>query len=104
MHTSLERLEGTIKRAQTSLLAVGNHNNDILVDDQQSFSEIVGDYRSTLTDCRRLIDDNRRYAQTTGPLLNIDWNMNVMPQVEHLRGRIQMHITRIQNLLKPFEM
>jgi len=103
LHRSLVRVEGAIKRAQNSLQAHGAHNNDTLIEDMDLFSDIVGDYNRTLSDCLQLIDDNRRYAHTTGPMLNIDWNLNVMPQVEHLRGRLQMHNVRIQHFLKPFE-
>lgn len=105
LHQNLKRLEGTIKKAQTSLLAFGAAKNEILIEDQLSFQDIIGDYKHTLDRCHELIEDNLRYAQTTtGPLSNIEWHINVMPQVEHLRGRIQMHNSRIQHLLKPFEM
>ena len=104
LHRSLVRVEGAIKRAQDSLQAHGAHNNDTLIEDMDLFSDIVGDYNRTLSDCLQLIDDNRRYAHTTGPMLNIDWNLNVMPQVEHLRGRLQMHNVRIQHFRGPFEM
>ena len=104
LHLSLCQLENAIERAQKSLISHGAHNKDILGGDQTSLSEIVGDYKATLKECQKLLWDNRRYAQTTGPARNIDWNINVMPQVDHLRSRIQMHNTRIQHVLKPFEM
>ncbi|KAJ6445243.1 aspartate aminotransferase [Purpureocillium lavendulum] len=103
LHSSLGQLESAIKRAQTSLISHGAQSRDILGGDQTSLSEIVGDYEATLVECERLLWDNRRYAQTTGPATNINWNINVMPQVDYLRSRIQMHNTRIQHVLKPFE-
>ena len=104
LHSSLGQLESAIKRAQTSLISHGAQSRDILGGDQTSLSEIVGDYEATLVECERLLWDNRRYAQTTCPATNINWNINVMPQVDYLRSRIQMHNTRIQHVLKPFEM
>lgn len=104
LHESLKRLEGAVERAQRSLLANGAAQNDILLHDRRCFSDIVGDYEDTLRACHRLIYDNRRYAQTTGPMQNIEWNINVMPLVRHLHGRIQMHNYRLQHMLKPFEM
>ncbi|KAK3361359.1 hypothetical protein B0T24DRAFT_584958 [Lasiosphaeria ovina] len=68
-----------------------------------SFLDIVGDYQSTLTECRVLIDSNNRYRDTTNPVRNIEWNVLVQPAVERLRGRILLHNTRIQHALRPFE-
>ncbi|KAL6851392.1 hypothetical protein ACO1O0_008520 [Amphichorda felina] len=104
LHDSLVRLESTITRAQTSLRSHGAQSTDILGGDRRSLTEIIGDYEATLGECHQLLANNHRYAQTTGPARNIDWNLNVMPQVEHLRGRIKMHNSRILHLLKPFEM
>ncbi|KAM0418280.1 hypothetical protein ACHAPD_004638 [Fusarium lateritium] len=97
-------LENAVRRAQESLRSHGARARDSLGGDQYSLLEVIGDYNATLMECDQLLRDNRRYAETTGPIKNIDWNINIMPQVEHLRGRIQMHSTRIQHVLKPFQM
>ncbi|KAJ4327665.1 hypothetical protein N0V84_001915 [Fusarium piperis] len=104
LHRSLAELEKAVSRAQESLRNHGASDTDSLGGDRHSLLEIIGDYNATLRECYRLLEDNRRYAQATGPIRNIDWNLNIMPQVEHLRSRIQMHTSRIQHVLKPFQM
>ncbi|KAI3578556.1 hypothetical protein IWW34DRAFT_821122 [Fusarium oxysporum f. sp. albedinis] len=103
LHRSLAELEKAVSRAQESLRNHGAWDTDRLGGDRDSLLEIIGDYNATLRECYELLEDNRRYAQTTGPIRNIDWNLNIMPQVEHLRSRIQMHNSRIQHILKPFQ-
>ncbi|KAJ4123185.1 hypothetical protein NW768_009713 [Fusarium equiseti] len=104
LKTSLEELEKAVSRAQQSLLNHGALETDRLGGDRDSLLEIIGDYNTTLQECHQLLHDNKRYAETTGPIRNINWNINIMPQVEHLRGRIQMHNSRVQHILKPFQM
>ncbi|KAM0295215.1 hypothetical protein ACHAPM_010895 [Fusarium culmorum] len=104
LHSSLKHLENAVTRAQQSLHSHGVWDNDSLCGDQDPLMEVVGDYNDTLEECYLLLKDNTRYAQTTGPIKNIEWNMSIMPEVERLRGRIQMHTSRIQHILKPFEM
>lgn len=104
MHSSLKTLTETVKQTQLSLREHGARATDFLGCDMKSLDEIIGDYEATLNECYQLLAKNKRYDQTTGPVQNIRWNINTMPQVEHLRGRIQMHNSRIQHLLKPFEM
>jgi hypothetical protein len=73
--------------------------------DRGSLLDIIGDYHETLAECRRLLEDNRRYgASANNPLRNIEWNALVQPNVDRLRHRIQLHNSRIQIALKPFEM
>ncbi|RSL95471.1 hypothetical protein CDV31_013868 [Fusarium ambrosium] len=103
LHSSLAELEKAVSRAQQSLRNHGASDTDSLGGDQNSLLEIIGDYKATLEECQQLLQRNRRYAQTTGPIRNLDWNINIMPQVEHLRSRIQMHTSRIQHVLKPFQ-
>ncbi|KAK3900365.1 hypothetical protein C8A05DRAFT_36016, partial [Staphylotrichum tortipilum] len=78
--------------------------------DEDSLADIIGDYCGTLNECRRLLDDRRgslagssSSGGTSGPLANIHWNLFVQPQVERLRRRILLHNTKIQHVLRPFE-
>jgi hypothetical protein len=52
-----------------------------------------------------LVKANKAYMGTTtsGPLVNIHWNIFVQPQVDKLRRRILLHNTKIQHVLRPFE-
>ncbi|RFN50763.1 aspartate aminotransferase protein [Fusarium flagelliforme] len=104
LHSSLKELERVVRRAQESFRNHGALDNDKLGGDRNTLFEIIGDYNATLRECRQLLNDNQFYEETTGPIRNISWNINVMPQVEHLRGRIQMHTSRVQHILKPFQM
>ncbi|GKU14879.1 unnamed protein product [Fusarium langsethiae] len=103
LHRSLKELENAVCRAHESLRSHGASDTDSLCGDKDSLFEVIGDYNATLSECHQLLMNNRRYAETTGPIKNIDWNINIMPQVEHLRSRIQMHTCRIQHILKPFQ-
>ncbi|OAR02391.1 hypothetical protein LLEC1_07097 [Akanthomyces lecanii] len=103
LRDSLKRLDSAVLRTQQSLRRYGAREIDCLGADRSSLYEIIGDYDATLEECRLLLQRNLRYSQTTSPMRNIEWNYNVMPQVDHLRGRIRMHSSRIQHVLKPFE-
>lgn len=104
LYGSLKKLDTAVTRTQQSLRQHGALDSDLLGADRRSLNEIIGDYQATLEQCQLLLDRNRRYSQTTSPLRNIEWNYNVMPQVDHLRSRIRMHTARIEHVLKPFEM
>lgn len=72
--------------------------------DRASFLEIVGDFEETLTECIRLLENNRSYSSTTGPVDNITWNVFIQPNVDRLQGRLQFHNTKLALVLKPFEL
>ncbi|UZP36990.1 hypothetical protein NXS19_004806 [Fusarium pseudograminearum] len=103
LHRSLTDLENAVRRAQQSLRSHEVWDINSLCGDQDSLLEIIGDYNATLEECYQLLKDNKLYAETTGPIKNVNWNISIMPQVQHLRSRIQMHTSRIQHILKPFE-
>lgn len=104
LRANLEGLETAVMNAQKLLEQHGARQNDRLSGGKEAISEVIGDYNATLEECKQLLATNRRYAGTTGPMKNIDWNISLMPQVNSLRSRIQMHNIRIQTVLKPFEM
>ncbi|KAF2103717.1 hypothetical protein NA57DRAFT_31033 [Rhizodiscina lignyota] len=68
-----------------------------------SIQEIVGDYRATLLDCRRLLEENQQYRHGGSGINSIEWNMLLQPKVDRLQQRIQMHNEKITFLLKPLE-
>ncbi|KAK3366785.1 hypothetical protein B0T24DRAFT_368237 [Lasiosphaeria ovina] len=102
---SLESLSRIISTAKGSFRSHGLPPPDEPPWDETTLLEIIGDYNATLNECVRLINENRTYARaTTGPIANVVWNIMVQPNVEKLRRRIVLHNTKIQHLLKPFEM
>ncbi|KAJ4387445.1 aspartate transaminase aat1 [Gnomoniopsis smithogilvyi] len=71
--------------------------------DRRSLSEIIGDCQATLDDCRGLLDRNKRFTGSTGPMDNIKYNIFVKSDVEALRKRIRQHVEKIslaQDVLK----
>ncbi|KAM7202919.1 hypothetical protein V8F20_004166 [Naviculisporaceae sp. PSN 640] len=105
LHTGLIALTKVFTDTTDSLAARGL---DPPVDvsfawDKTSFMEIVGDFEQTLTECVRLLEDNRSYSSTTGPVDNITWNVFVQPNVDRLQRRLQFHNTKLALVLKPFE-
>ncbi|KAK0752575.1 hypothetical protein B0T18DRAFT_93446 [Schizothecium vesticola] len=101
---SLHGLEDVINRARSSLEGQPPGHWDVPGWDHASLFDIIGDYTATLNDCEHLLEENRSYNATTGPLNNIRWNVFVQPQVERLRQRILLHNSKIQQVLRPFEL
>lgn len=69
-----------------------------------SIHEIVGDYKATLLECRKLLDENPEFRNASGPLRNGEWNLIFRPKVEKLQKRLSAHNNKILLLLKPLEL
>lgn len=100
---SLDILQTVVVQAQQSLLKEGLYNVPLRWD-KLSLIEIIGDYDQTLQECYLLIDDNKRYSASSGPVRNIEWNALVQPNADRLRTRLLLHNSKVQLVLKPFEM
>lgn len=100
---SLERLESVINHARQEFHRRDQALPDTVGWDQHSLVEIIGDYSSTLYDCEVLLQENRSYNATTGPMRNMYWNAFVQPRVHSLRQRILFHISKIEHVLLPFQ-
>jgi len=100
---SLDILERVVAQAQQSLFQQGVYNVPLRWD-KRSLIEIIGDYEQTLQECRFLIEDNYRYRASSGPIRNLEWNALVQPNADRLRTRLLLHNSKIQLVLKPFEM
>ncbi|KAK3177784.1 hypothetical protein K4F52_009482 [Lecanicillium sp. MT-2017a] len=99
---SLNLLSRVVSEASVSLRREGG-GSSVIRWDRVSLQQIVGDYDSTLRECRDLISSNKQYHGGNNPLKNIEWNVLVQPSVERLRQRIILHHSKIQHFLKPFE-
>ena len=66
--------------------------------------DIVGDYKATLQDCKKLIDENPEFRMKRGAGPNIQWNLVIQPKVDHLQKRLSAHSAKILVLLKPLEL
>jgi hypothetical protein len=72
--------------------------------DLSSLQEIIGDYHTTLEDCKRLLEENREFRTASGFAYNMEWSLMVQPKVDHLRKRLDAHNSKISILLKPLEL
>lgn len=106
LHDNLKILTSVVLRAEESLVSHDVRSSGHIRWDPASLMDIIGDFQSTLDECLQLLRDNWRYsvAATDNPVRGIQWNVILQPTVDRLRVRIQMHTSRIMNVLKPFEM
>ncbi|KAL2065734.1 hypothetical protein VTL71DRAFT_3404 [Oculimacula yallundae] len=72
--------------------------------DLSTLQEIVGDYRKTLEDCKRLLEQNYEFRNNRNFAYNIEWNLVIQPKVDRLRKRLEAHNSKISILLKPLEL
>ncbi|KAG6999498.1 hypothetical protein G7Y79_00034g069210 [Physcia stellaris] len=68
-------------------------------------SQAIGDFRKTIADCERLLNDNERFQRdSAGFVDNVVWHLSTQRDVEILRERIHFHKTKLLVIMKPFEM
>ena len=66
----------------------------------QPVSEAVGDFRSTLKECEKLLDDNERFRRDrAGFVDNVVWHMSTQRDVDNLRERVHFHSTKVWLIL-----
>jgi hypothetical protein len=62
--------------------------------------QVLGNFRETLNDCERLLDDQRYFTKHDGFVSNISFYYQTDPEVQKLRDRITLHnikVNRIHN-------
>ncbi|KAK4243833.1 hypothetical protein C7999DRAFT_35814 [Corynascus novoguineensis] len=57
----------------------------------ESLFDIIGDYETTLHKCHKLIQDNKRFRETTGPIRSLEWFYLVQPRVDPLDLLTRIH-------------
>lgn len=72
--------------------------------DLSSIQEIIGDYKTTLADCEKLLEENPEFRTNRGAIYNVEWNLVIRPKVIHLKKRLEAHNTKILLLLEPLEL
>jgi hypothetical protein len=100
---NLDILSKVVRQANQSLLEQGAFRSSPRWD-PASLVQITGDFERTLKECHDLLETNERYAMSSGPIGNIEWNILLQPNVTRLRQRIVLHNSKILTFLKPFEM
>ncbi|KAL8877565.1 MAG: hypothetical protein Q9198_004440 [Flavoplaca austrocitrina] len=100
-----EQLEAVINNAslQRPRRRYGNPERESLVA-LQPLSQAVGDFKKTLEECEKLLNDHERFRRNTAGFVdNVVWHVSTQRDVEILRGRVQFHATKLLIITKPFE-
>jgi hypothetical protein len=91
-------------KSQQSQQSAGLRSPSLQKDwDLSSLKEIIGDYEKTLSDCRKLLEENHEFRKKRNFAYNNYWNLVIQPKIDQLRKRLQLHNTKIVILLKPLE-
>ncbi|KAL8997826.1 MAG: hypothetical protein Q9169_002998 [Polycauliona sp. 2 TL-2023] len=70
----------------------------------QPVSQAVGDFKKTLDECEKLLNDHERFKRdTAGFIDNVVWHISTQRDVELLTERVQFHATKLLVITKPFE-
>ncbi|KAL8924118.1 MAG: hypothetical protein Q9208_004255 [Pyrenodesmia sp. 3 TL-2023] len=70
----------------------------------QPVSQAVGDFRNTLDECEKLLNDHERFQRDpAGFVDNVVWHISTQRDVDILRERVHFHATKLLVILKPFE-
>ena len=79
-----------VQRAQ-NLAAVFN---TILVQEHQ----VLGNFKETLSDCERLLDDQRFFTKCDGVVSDVSFYYQIDDEVQKLRDRIALHNIKINRI------
>jgi hypothetical protein len=99
---NLDSVNLVVNNAFSKLRAPPNHSTTPLWD-FSSLKEIIGNYHSTIDECKTLLLEYQWYRQGGSALKNIEWNMFVRPTVRRLTEQILLHNSKVLFLLKPLE-
>ena len=70
-----------------------------------TLSEVTGDFKRTLHDCERLLSDNSKFQRSATSFVdNVVWHSSTERVVNHLRQRVNFHLTKINFIARPFEL
>jgi hypothetical protein len=72
---------------------------------QQEANELVGDFNSTLQQCKQLLQLHVKYDARRGTWLdNAFWNLQTQQKVDDLRAKIQSHTYNIWLFIEPLQL
>ncbi|KAL8670233.1 MAG: hypothetical protein Q9168_005222 [Polycauliona sp. 1 TL-2023] len=102
---NLQQLEAVINNANLKRprRRYGNPDHECRVA-LQPVSQAVGDFKKTLDECEKLLNDHERFRRdTAGFVDNVVWHVSTQRDVEILTERVQFHATKLLIVTKPFE-
>ena len=105
--SSLQRLESIIKNAkeQSPEKSSRYEANSTIGTTLGTLLEITGDFRQTLHDCENLLSDNSKFQRSAASFVdNVIWHHSTERVVNHLRQRVNLHLTKLNFIAKPFEL
>ncbi|KAL8678287.1 MAG: hypothetical protein Q9186_005337 [Xanthomendoza sp. 1 TL-2023] len=70
----------------------------------QPVFQTVGDFKKTLDECQKLLNDHERFQRdAAGFVDNVVWHISTQRDVDILRERVRFHATKLLIISKPFE-
>ncbi|KAF1844355.1 uncharacterized protein K460DRAFT_357965 [Cucurbitaria berberidis CBS 394.84] len=102
LHSNLTTIASIVETANGSLEADTISAFGPKIYDTTSLTEIIGNFRLTLEECRQLLNDDDKFRQKNGFITNIIYNINIDPQIVRLTERLAFHSTKIGLVLDPF--
>ena len=70
-----------------------------------TLSEVTGDFKRTLRDCGKILSDNSKFQRSaTSSVKNVVWHSSTERVVNHLRQRVNLHLTKLNLIAKAFEL
>ena len=87
----LGQVIGDVTKQVPATLSQEDHTWDL-----KSLLQICGDFRKTLNECQRLLEDSGKFERGRDNFIyNIRWNLSVEPQVTTLRDRVAFHNIKV---------
>ncbi|KAK0507793.1 hypothetical protein JMJ35_009682 [Cladonia borealis] len=105
--SSLQRLELIIKNAeeQSPEKSWRRKANSTMATTLDALLEVTGDFKRTLHDCEKLLSDDSRFQRSAARFVdNVVWHSSTERVVNHLRQRVNLHLTKLNFIAKPFEL
>ncbi len=105
--SSLQRLESIIKNAeeQSPEKPWRREADSTTATILNTLSEVTGDFKRTLHDCEKLLSDNSKFQRSATSFVdNVVWHSSTERVVNHLRQRVNFHLTKVNFVAKPFEL
>jgi hypothetical protein len=62
--------------------------------------QVLGNFRETLDDCERLLDDERYFTRHDGFVSNVSFYYQIDSEVQKLRNRIAFHNIKVNRIQK----
>ncbi len=83
----------------------GLHDDDYFRAQLQPLSDVTGDFRETLKECKELLNNKKRFNRDTDNFINnVIWHTTVERDVLVLTDRLQFHLNKAIFIIKPLEM